>query len=151
MEFVIFMKSFVIRSEVLKNLDIVWTILRAFIRAGIPSIIWVGVPERRGSRNLSNVDKNLELSLASFAAFVMHTSIWRHLLMRARTLLRGAAISSSGCLVTAVSNTITCLQRFVLSWSVIEVKRCMRLLQYSSSESGPESGVSHLLRSVSPK
>ena len=46
---------------------------------------------------------------------------------------------------------MTCLQRFVFNWSVMDVKRCILLLQYSSSLSGPLSGVSHLVLSVSPK
>lgn len=43
-----------------------WIILIAFINAGNVSIIYYGVPLYNGSKNFSNVDKYLTLSLASF-------------------------------------------------------------------------------------
>ena len=88
--------------------------------------------------------------MASLAALVMQTSIWRQRRMRPRMWFR-LIIASSGCFVTDVNNTMTCLQRFVFNWSVMDVSRCMRRRQYSSSVAGPESVVSHRERSVSPR
>ena len=108
------MKSFVMRSVVLKYRAIVWIILSEFISAGMRSTIASGSPDDNGSRKRSSVARYLTLSFDSFAASVIDTSICFHCRTSASTRCRSMS-TSSGCLVTVVSIAITDLHCFVLS------------------------------------
>mmetsp|Transcript_16553 Transcript_16553/g.47125 ORF Transcript_16553/g.47125 Transcript_16553/m.47125 type:complete len:215 (+) Transcript_16553:4925-5569(+) len=116
----------------------VWIIFMEFVRAGSVSTIVVVVPLYKGSINLSKVNKYLTLSLASFAASVMFTSVCFHLLNNATSFCFDG---SPVFFVTACRRLTTALQSLRLSCSLIEVKRCMRLRQLFNSRKGPTSSL----------
>jgi len=84
----------------------------------------------------SSVKRYLTLSLASFAASVMLTSVC---FQRRNSDIIFCFDGSALFFVTLWSRLMTDLQSFRFNCSAIDVSRCMRFRQLSSSLSGPTS------------